>query len=351
MVALRGGMRTNLLLVAALVAAGCVHEDEATGSVAAALTAVDGDGATYRLPSGTALQLYNTTYYDEVSLDGDAAVVTIDLPVGDYGAALYHPYVSGNLWPLERTAPDGTVRIVDGYLVTPMPQSVSIFEGTTTSLALVFEVPEFGEITFAEGALDVSLEVEETTAGGVDLAAGGYYTITSVWTSPTAPDGLADRLPHEADIVEVGVNATVTGPFAKSSSIAACAPAQLTAIGSGNPAMIDLLIEANDQQRICVFATEPPRLMIQGVRAGAALTPTFADLFSGSWFFVGGVMVDLPAPVFDGHTLDLDPIAGTNTGPGTASYRVGGTVDGVPADWYLMEGQTNVTVTVSLTPG
>ena len=43
--------------------------------------------------------------------------------------------------------------------------------------------------------------------------------------------------------------------------------------------MIDLVQEMNDNIRICVFDSEPPRLMVQGVRIGTATTPTFADLY------------------------------------------------------------------------
>jgi hypothetical protein len=333
--------------VAALAAAGCVSQDERVGSVSAALTAPDSAGGTYRLTPDTRLQIYSSTYFDEASLDGDGAIASFDLPVGDYAVSLVHPFGYTDAWPLERTAPDGTIEIVTGYLVTPMPQALAIFEDTTTSLQLVFEVPEFGSITFAQGALDVSLDVGTTTASGVEVQVGSTYTATYVEASQ--PE-LASRLPAAADEVELGLGARVTGPFAKTQANAACAPGHLDSLGAVHPGMIDLVQELNANIRICVFASDPPRLMVQGFRVGAATTPTFADLFTGDWSFVGGVIADLPAPVFDGATLDLDPAVGTFVGSASASFSVG-VYDGAAQSWYSVGLEsTQVYVTVTLTP-
>lgn len=325
-------MRTTTCFVAAaLIAAGCIEPGESVGSVGAALTATDSSGATYRLPAGTRLMFMSSTYFDGHDLDGDAAVLHIDLPVGDYQAWLSHEYGYTNEWPLERTDSDGSIRMVTGYLITPMPQALTIFPDTTTSLVLTFQVPEFGDITFAEGTLDVSTEIEQTTAGGVDVSAFGAFHTDYVAVNADAPPALAGRLPALGEATDLSLSATVTGAWAKASASSACAPAQLTVIGSGQAGVVDLLVEVNGSVRICVYDGAPQTLQIVASRYGVPSTATFADLSNEQLSFMVNLIVELPAPVFDGSTLDLDPVTGEHTAPAFGALYVGGSI----GNWYF----------------
>jgi hypothetical protein len=343
-------MRTTTFFVAALMAAGCDQQDESFGSVGAALTATDDSGATYRLPAGSRLDLGSSTYFDSFSLDGDAAVVHIDLPVGDYQAWLSHDFGYTSAWPLQRTAPDGTVQTVTGYLITPMPQALTIFEGTTTSLVLAFEVPEFGAVTFAEGTLDVSVDIEQTTAGGVEVQAGAVMNADIVQAGAGAPPELATRLPALGDAVELSLGATITGPWNKASSTSACAPGMLATLGAVDPGVIDLVLEANGAVQVCVFDSEPPQLRILATRIGAPSTPTFDDLPGDQMTFLASMIVELPGPVFDGETLDLDPAAGTHTAFVSSALEVGSIQGGEWQSWYHAGLSGTGGVSVTLTP-
>jgi hypothetical protein len=328
-------MRTSLVLVAALAAAGCLDQADSTGSVAVALPATDASGATYRLTPGARLVMASGTFFDELPLDGDG-VVRLDVPAGDYTAELVHDDGHTVQWPLERTDLDGTTETVIATLVTPMPALLTVIADAQTNLALQFQVPGFGPVTFDQGTVEVSIEVAETTAGGVVVEGSGAFTTTTLTTHPSAPPVLLSRLPALGDASDVTIGATLTGDWFQASSTAACAPAIFHVAGSSQPGLADLIAESNDaaSTNLCVFAGSPT-VQILGLRVGAATTATFSDLGEPEWLFISSLTAELPAPVFDGETLDLGPAVGTFTVPATVFTRATVRRPGQPSEnWY-----------------
>jgi hypothetical protein len=347
-------MRNSLFLVAALFSvAGCIEQAESEGSVAVALTATDADGATYRLTPGARLALYGGSYYDEFSLDGDG-VVRIDVPAGDFTAELIHDDGHTTQWPLERTDLDGTTTTVIATLVTPMPALLTVPPDGQVNLVLQFQVPGFGGITFDQGTVEVSIDVAETSAGGVDTDVRGAFTIDGVLTHANTPPVLLTRMPALGDTLDVAMVATVTGAWYQASSISACAPASISEFGGPHQGYEDLIQESLDPNNtsICVFATTPPQLQIFNFRFGEATTATFSDLGMTNWSFLSYMLADLPASVFDGDTLDLDPVAGEFTVPARVYARSMARPPGMPGEvWYRgMGGSDTATLRIVLTP-
>ncbi len=329
-------MRTPLFLVAALAAAGCIDGAEPVGTVGVALTATDPTGATYRLTPGARLALSGGAYYDELSLDGDGAAVQLEVPTGDYFAELVHDAGYTTQWPLERTDVDGTVETVTATLITPMPATLTVTADAQVNLVLGFQVPDFGAITFSHGTVEVAIDVDETTAGGVDLVESATFDTTSVTVHPSAPPALATRMPALGDDVDMLLSAHATGDWYQASATSACAPAAVYAVGSGQAGVEDLLLESTTAEvQLCVFDSEPPQVQLLAFRAGAPTTPTFSDLGESNWLFVSYLTADLPAAVFDGETLDLDPVVGEVITPAIAYTRASVRHTGQPSEiWY-----------------
>src|SRR5688572_2009899 len=86
--------KLRVLVLAGLGATACIEtpeEGDGYGSIGAAVTATGSDGATYRLMPGAYLQVVGqgNGFGDNFGLDGDAATISIDVPVGDYAVYLY----------------------------------------------------------------------------------------------------------------------------------------------------------------------------------------------------------------------------------------------------------------------
>jgi hypothetical protein len=153
-------------LAAAAALAGCAEtepgESDSFGSLAAAVTATGTDGATYRLPAGTYVQVWNDTFYDYWSMDGDMNILSVEVPVGDYYVALGHPTDTRSTGPLDRENPDATTETVNG---TPSPQPVSVTVTAATLLAgLPFQVVDGGTVTRAR-AHRLPIDVNEAEHG------------------------------------------------------------------------------------------------------------------------------------------------------------------------------------------
>jgi hypothetical protein len=288
------------------------------------------------------------TFFDEFSLDGDG-VVSFDVPAGDYSAELIHDDGHTTQWPLERTDLDGTTETVIATLVTPMPALLTVAADAQTNLVLQFQLPGFGPITFDQGTVEVSLEVTETTAGGVVAEGSGNFTTSSVTTHPNTPPLLVSRMPALGDSNGITIGATVTGDWFMASATSACAPAFIHVFGGPHQGITDLIDESRetDNTTICVFEGTP-QLQILSFRIGAATTPTFADLGVPDWFFVSFLTIDLPAPVFDGETLDLDPAVGTSTAPATVFTRASRRQPGQPSEVWYRGIHTTDTATLQL---
>ena len=184
-------VRCATALAAAAALAGCAEtepgESDSFGSLAAAVTATGTDGATYRLPAGTYVQVWNDTFYDYWSMDGDMNILSVEVPVGDYYVALGHSNGYTIDWPLDRENPDATTETVNGTLITPQPVSVTVTEGNTSSLVFQFQVVNGGTVTFAHGLIDFSIDVNEAESTVGRMTFSGTYTKDAETFGPTSP--------------------------------------------------------------------------------------------------------------------------------------------------------------------
>jgi hypothetical protein len=250
-------MHLTSMLVAAAACVGCAAEPETetSGTIAIALTSSDPTGAVYRLPDGARLVMSGGTYYDEFSLDGDATFVRISVPPGDYGAELVHDTITGTQWPLSRTV-GGVTEVVTATLVTGMPAPVTITEDGQTNLVLRFTVPDVGVVTFAEGDLDVTLDVDEVAASQLTFAFEGNLDVTSVVQDPAAPAVIA-TLPQLGQLgLYFSIWAHPTGPWTKSSQTSACAPAAWNSFSAATTPLHDVIFESiipDGVLQICVY--------------------------------------------------------------------------------------------------
>jgi hypothetical protein len=322
-------MHLTSIFVAAAACVGCAAEPETdtTGTIAVALTASDPGGATYRLTEGARLLMSSGTYYDEFALDGDATFVRISVPPGDYGAELLHDNGYTTQWPLTRTFA-GVTETVQGALTTPMPAPVTIADTGQTNLVLHFNVPDIGVVTFAEGDLDVTLDVDETVATSVHVHFGSSLDVASVTQDPAAPPVIA-TLPQVGNVdLQLTINAQVSGPWTKSSQTSACAPVTVLGSTGGTPALHDLLAESWGMgafSQLCVFGgagVAPQAQLLTYQVTPTPVTATFTGLGDFNWLFMSYLTVDLPSPIFDGTNLDLQPLVGAHTHTGSGFTRV-----------------------------
>jgi hypothetical protein len=344
--------------ILAIAAAGCAGDADDVGTVGVPLTSAGSGGSTYRLPAGTRLVMSGGTFYDEFSLDGDTTFVRIDVPVGDYETYLVHDAGYDVSWPLERTDLDGTVETVNAVLTTPMPAALTIAEGALTNLVLSFDVPGAGPVVFAHGEVEVTIDVDETVAGGMNADLAATMDVTSVAVDSTTPPALVPRLPaFGATGVGLQLGGHVAAPWTQASATSACTTLDMTTFSSSDAGIADLLGESiSPSVQLCVYGGDgvPPQVQIFTVRAftGAAATPTFADLGDQAWLFVSLITADLPAQVFDGTTLDLQELAGVGVVPGTALTRASVRLPGETArrTWYRATWSGNVDLSILLTP-
>jgi len=350
-------MKMHLFGMMAVLLAGCVADvEDDLGTVGVALTATDARGSTYRLPADTRLVMYGGAFYDEFSLDGDVPFVRITVPAGDYSAELTNGAGYTTQWPLERTAVDGTVETVTAVLTTPMPAPVTITENGQTNLVVNFALPDVGLVTFAEGSVDVSISVSDSTATVSGTSFSSTFDVTSVFSDPTTPPQLPPRLPVVgATGIGMNVDAQITGPWAKTSASSACAPVTLGVATATQPGLADLLTESSGQNaQLCVYGGaggDVAEIFFYRVGTVTPSTPTFAEFGSQNWLFMTFVDVQLAAPVFDGHTLDLQPLVGTHTLPSTGFSRASVRPTGATTrtTWYRasVTGTTTLTVTAT----
>ncbi len=348
-------MKTRLLtsamaVTAAAALAGCAEsgsEDaDSYGSLAAAVTATGTDGATYRLPAGTYVQVWNDTFYDSWSMDGDMNILSVEVPVGDYHVALAHP--SGYVidWPLDRTNPDATTETVNSTLLTPQPVDVSVTEGNTSSLVFQFQVLNGGTVTFAHGLIDFSIDVnvDESTIGRASFT--GTYTKDSEYIDPAAPAELAGMVHPLGSSVFHSITVHVVGDWVQNSSNSVCSTATLM-YGTVSASYVELAREAwtgGATAQLCVFGgAYEPFLYVYSYRAGPAVTATFQTLGDVEFYFYQQISTVLPDAVFDGDTLDLGAMTGTFTLSGGVSSQIYAIPSGGSSYeyWYADDNSTS----------
>lgn len=314
-------VRYAMAVATAAALAGCDEtaqdEQDTYGSLATAITATGTDGATYRLPADTYVQVYNGSYYDFYSMDGDMEVLSIEVPVGDYLVSIGHPNGYTVDWPLDRTNPDATTETVNGTLLTPQPVSVSVTEGATSSLVFQFQVVDGGTVTFAHGLIDISVDVSvETSTVGRATWSGTYNKISEEFGA-TAPPALADLVHDVGTDVFHQVTVNVVGDWVQTSSNSACSTATLLG-GAVSASYYDLTVEAWTRPgatvRLCVYGGDyPPMVNVWTQTSGPAITSSFAALGASDYYIYQSMTAYLTTPVFDGTTLDLAAMTGTFT--------------------------------------
>lgn len=356
-------MTTRLVRIATAVAAaaalaGCAEtepdESDSYGSLAAAVTATGTDGATYRLPAGTYVQVWNDTFYDYWSMDGDMNVLSVEVPVGDYYVSLIHGNGYTVEWPLNRTYPDATSETVNGTLLTPQPVSVTVTEGMTSSLVFQFQVVDAGTVTFAHGLIDFSIDVNvaETTVGRSTFT--GNYTKDGETFGPTAPAELIPMVHPLGSTIFHQIAVNVVGDWVQTSSNSVCSTATLIG-GTVSSIYVELAREAwtgGATARLCVYGgIYSPYIFVASQRSGPAVTATFQTLGDVDYYFYQSMATTLPDAVFDGETLDLGAMTGTFTLTGNLSSTIYALPSGASAyeTWYV-DSNTSSAMTFQYVP-
>lgn len=318
------------VFVSVATSAGCVQSPTPgpVGSINVSLIAADGDGATYRLPPGSALTLGKSgdNVVGIVSLDGGnggpgaapgPTSQTIEVAAGDYAIGLIDTARDTTVWPLTRIHPDGTTDIVQGVL--DLSPTLTVADHQTTPLVIRFHVATAAPITFASGDIDVSVQVDETAATGFDFAISAQGLVAkTVSVGENAPAALAARLPAQNDATDsYTVSGHTTSPWARRTASTVCA-FQVTASASamGNQGFIELVAEAPTigEQGLCIEQVGPGQasLTMHTGHLGTAATSLLSDLGDHEYMLDHTVQIAVAADLFDGTTLDLRPLLGAH---------------------------------------
>ncbi len=326
--------RLGAVAFAGLWATACIETPEeggdGYGSIGSAITATGSDGATYRLPDDSGIQVIGVspnTFNDTYSLDGDAATITVDVPVGSYGVYLFSPQAMGPDWQLERTNPDMTTETVAATLVTPIPVDVTVLENQTSNVVFQFQVADGGTVVFAQGSLSVSIDVDvsETDNGRASF-------VGSLTTDDIFVDGPVDPafFPLVGEQVFQGVEVVVNGDWTQQSSTRVCAPAFLAGGSGSHQGPFDTLVEiiqVGGTSQLCLTAfMGVTHAEYRGERQGAPVSVTWSGIAPEIHWYKNTVAT-LPVQVFDGETLDLGALAGSYPAP-AASFEGVETLDG-----------------------
>jgi hypothetical protein len=285
-------------------------DDESYGTVAAALSTVGPDGATYSLPASATIRL---TEGGSVADGGGLtwtgtfaageATETFSVPAGVYSATLSDGD-AGSKWTLTRHG-DGGATSVEAVLTTAMPVPVTVTTGHVTPLVFQFATEALGNVAFGTGGVGV----------GVALDAGAFPVATAKVTGTAsmtvdAVDG-STKFDKAFDFTgAVSVPYTMSLTRSGGWTIAAdraCAPVTGTASStSKNTALAAVFTEASGANGTLCFGD--PNLSgafsVQLARTGAPTTSALkTDLPDGGTFEVQ--VAGLGPEVFDGTTLHL----------------------------------------------
>ena len=314
------------------VLAACAPEEAPRGKLSAAIVGTGGGGAQYRLPAGTMLYVSVGSFSDTFSLDGDTTSVAFDVPVGDVEATLIHPAGYTDHWPLEKLLPGGGTDPVTGQLATPMPMTFTVLEDETTHVVISFRVAG-GIITFAEGSVEVSVDVTEVGATSGSFSINSTVAANAVTTGASTPADLIARLPDEsATDLFIGITGTITSAWQLYTSDTVCASATVDMSEDESQGWSDLLDETNGNFfQFCVrdLGDGNAQLQMSNNRFGEPTTDTFADntseVLGYSLLMIGEFA---PSPFVDG-TLDLGALDGEFAMPITVWTTVG-----AAESWY-----------------
>jgi hypothetical protein len=339
--------------------AGCVEAPASgpLGYITVPLTAPGPGGVTYRMPADAVLFLTQPDITRGFGLDPDAASQTLQVPSGDYGVSLSDAAGDTTVWPLTRVHPDGTTEVVQGLLdLTP---TITVSNHQTTPLVIRFHVAGIAPISFDVGAINVTVEVDETAAAtAFDLTiTAPQLSALFVFVGPNAPAALPPRLPAQ-DATGDGytVTAHTTGPWSVVTPNFVCAPTTATFSATGNPGFVNLLAEAPPTgfDQLCIEQAGPQQafLFMSFFRSGAATTPLLSDLGDQEYFVGHDFSAQVAADLFDGFTLDLRPLSGTHSTDlfvfANVSARPANADPSTPFDtWYQSDEAGSATVALT----
>jgi hypothetical protein len=315
-----------------------------------ALTAPGRDGATYHLPPGATLFLFNGRFLGDFSLDADAPSITVQVPPGEYRLSLFNSNGDTTVWPLTRRNADGTTEIVPATLdLTPM---ITVAANETTNLVIRFHVQSTGTIIFGKGDVNVSVEVDEAVAS-VDVALTvSPLTVASIGSGETTPAALPPRLPALGEHGDgYAVTLQTTGPWFMSRPNVVCAPVAATAVASGNQGFVDLVAEGapTGGELVCIqqIDAEHAVIFIRFAHQGPATTSLLSDLGDRQFFIDHGITANVNATVFDGTTLDLGVLTGTRSVPMNVFGNIAAEVDTGIDGWYQVNEFGDGTLTLT----
>jgi hypothetical protein len=310
-------MKKRIAALLVIAMASCTDSDVPTGSVDLAVTGTGTDGNSYRLPAGTSMVFINPTFQGFYSLDGDGPV-SIDIPVGEYQASLFHQDGHTSQWPLTRVR-DGNTEVVVGTLTAIVPNPVLVETSLTTRVALTFTVADGGTVIFEHGTVEVVLDVDQTEATGGQNLWDGTLTTDEAAVSPACPAEIANDFPLAGDGgLHVQMDVTLSGAWQQRGVLMACAPVivGMSSGASGPAGFADLVWESiGPQSELCVTTNDDvSEVFLRLQRHGSATTSTFAGR-SDDYYFATSLRLPTADLVFDGQVLDLSLISGSRTAP------------------------------------
>jgi hypothetical protein len=144
---------------------GSANASETTGSMEVALSTTGPDGATYSLPPTTTLLMSSPVIIADPYLNATTPTQSFSLPAGNYQVTLQGGTDAG-AFVLNRTA-GGVTSTMTAFLVDPQPRTVTLTAGRTTPVVFHFLIPEIGNVTFSNGTLVSSIQVD---AGGASAS-------------------------------------------------------------------------------------------------------------------------------------------------------------------------------------
>ncbi|HET7538749.1 MAG TPA: hypothetical protein VFK05_02720 [Polyangiaceae bacterium] len=229
-----------MIIVALSTLLGCGNSPDRSegdsariGTLSAALVATGSDGASYRFPAGTLLDVFSDSFTAVLPLNTDEDVASARLPVGVFQVAPL------GATQLERTS-NGTTTLVDATLLNVQPIALEIFENQVTSLELRFQVTDVSSVTFSVGSLRVALGVEvEHREFGRQVLTDATANVQQVTFSASATSAARQLL-----AVDVGTAAPLhlvfepTSPWALEVTNTACVRGQLTSAQSSPQSLL-----------------------------------------------------------------------------------------------------------------
>jgi hypothetical protein len=331
---------------------------ENRGTVELALSARGSDGATYSLPYGTYLQLISATGNNNVNffLDPTTPTQAISMPADDYQVSLLGGTDAG-AFALVRQA-DGGPSTVTGQLLDPQPMAITITADQATPLVFHFAVAEAGNVTFSNGTLVVSTQVDASAGPPTTMLIAGPLTFQTTdqgsssavnalftpWDSPTISTSIRISLfrnwSAEAGTACASGTATITAtPLVDSptdNDVAAFLEEVSGSVGQASFCLADAA--SGGGMTVLIERRGPPQTAAFQTALGADPATFYLNL-----------TFTTPTPLYDDKTAYLSQLSQPLAVPTSMFGCVAAGTAGGPclADFNTMQGST---LTVQLAP-